>query len=139
MVQLFLDPTGRVDSSRFYVFADDSISSARVTKVRTQRFFTSVTLDSSAIWTVNQRTTINGSPIVARSSDGGLSWNYLQIGQGVAELSHEINFTGDTVYIVGTEGAQKIVSFSPGMFIQSFLIKDSVTSDDFVRDTLTTI
>ncbi|MCH7689801.1 MAG: hypothetical protein IIA17_01990 [candidate division Zixibacteria bacterium] len=140
LVQLFMDPSGVVDSTRFYVFTEDDNSSARVSKVRTQRFFTDTTLDSTAIWTVNQRTT-NGSPIVARSSDGGLSWNHLQIGQGVAELSHDINFTGDTVYIVGTEGAKRIASYSPGMLIQSFLIKDSVTSDAFDpgTDTLTTI
>ena len=139
LVQLFMDPSGIVDSSRFYVFTEDPNSSARVSKVRTQRFFTDTTLDSTAIWTVNQRTTIDGSPIVARSSDGGLSWDHLQIGQGVAELSHDVNFTGDTVYIVGTQGAKRIVSFSPGMFVLSLLIKDSVTTDDFSRDTLTTI
>lgn len=139
LVQLFMDPAGALDSSRFYVFTEDANSSARVTKVRTQRFFTDTTLDSTAIWTVNQRTTIDGSPIVARSSDGGLSWDPLQIGQGVAELSHDVNFTGDTVYIVGTQGAKRIVSFSPGMFVTGFTIKDSVTTDDFSGDTLTTI
>ncbi|MEE8404959.1 MAG: hypothetical protein V3S17_06175 [candidate division Zixibacteria bacterium] len=141
LVQLFMNPAGVVDSSRFYVFTEDANSSARVSIVRTQRFFTDTTLDSTAIWTVNQRTTIDGAPIVARSSDGGLSWNYLEIGQGVTEFSHDVNFTGDTVYIVGTQGAKRIASFSPGMFIQSFLIKDSITSDAFNpgTDTLTTI
>ena len=138
-MQLFFDPARAVYSSRFYVFTEDANSSARVSKVRTQRFFTDTTLDSTAIWTVNQRTTIDGSPIVARSSDGGLSWDPLQIGQGVAELSHDVNFTGDTVYIVGTQGAKRIVSFSPEMFVTGFTIKDRVTTDDFIGDTLTTI
>ncbi|MCH8027788.1 MAG: hypothetical protein IID63_06660, partial [candidate division Zixibacteria bacterium] len=139
LVQLFMDPSGVVDSSRFYVFTEDAVSSARVVKVRTQRFFTGVTLDSSAIWTVNEKATIDGSPMVARSSDGGLSWAHLEISQSVAKNSYDVNFTGDTVYIVGIQGAKRIASYSPGMFIQSFLIKDSVTSDDFGQDTLTTI
>ncbi len=77
LVQLFLDPAGAVDSSRFYVFTEDANSSARVTKVRTQRFYTGGTLDSSAIWTVNQKATINEMeillwPVPATAASAGI-------------------------------------------------------------------
>ncbi len=142
LVQLFLDPGGLIDSSRFYVFGEDSINGGRITRIRTQSFYdsTGTVLDSSAIWAVNQRITVNGNPMVGRSNDRGLSWDRLRIGLGVAELTRDVNFVGDSVFIVGTTGMFFIPSYGTGVqLFGPIAIVDSVNGDRLNNNIMTAI
>lgn len=143
LVQLFLDPAGLIDSSRFYVFGDDASNGGRITKILTQRFFADsamTILDSTAIWTVNQKITINGNPMVARSHDGGLNWDRLLIGQGVAELTRDIGIIGqDTIIFVGALSVDYISNYAPGANTFSYTIDDSTNTDDINSELVTIV
>ena len=140
LVQLFLNPVGLIDSSRFYVFGEDANNAARVTRIRTQRFYTGVTLDSSAIWTVNQRISVAGTPMVGRSDDGGINWDRLQVAQGLADFSRDINFLQDTVFIVGVQGVMKFNSYNTGDFpFGPLSIQDSTSTDNLSNNLITTM
>ena len=139
LVQLFLDPGGLIDSSRFYVFGEDTTTAGRITHIRTQRFFTGATLDSSAIWTVNQRITVAGTPMVGRSNDRGITWDRVQIGQGVADLSRDVNFLADTVIIIGVQGMREIRDYVTDVIPFSITITDSTNTDRLNSNILTAI
>ncbi|NOY88719.1 MAG: hypothetical protein GXO93_04910, partial [FCB group bacterium] len=67
LVQLYLDPSGHIDSSRFFVFGEGAFSSTKVIRVKTQVF------DSTdVIWTINRPVTDTGTAMVGRSADGGI-------------------------------------------------------------------
>lgn len=143
LVQLFLDPAGVIDSSRFYVFAESSTSAGRVTRIRTQSFYdsTGTVLDSTAIWTVNQRITVNGTPMVGRSVDRGQTWYHVRIGQGVADLSRDIDFLEDTVVIVGVGGMYKYFEFpqTNDAPFGPITISDSTNVDNLNSNLITTV
>ncbi len=141
LVQLFLDTSGLIDSSRFYVFGDDANNGARITRIRTQSFYdsTGLILDSTAIWTVNQRITVAGTPMMGRSNDRGVTWDGVQVGQGVADLSRDVNFLADTVIIVGVQGFLEIRDYTTGVTPFSITITDSTSTDRLNSNILTTI
>ncbi len=93
LVQLFMDGSGVIDSSRFHVFDEGVFSSARVAGIRTHHYL----FDSSdVILTINRPVTSSGTPIVGRSSDYGVTWDTLQ----QAGFTNDINFIGDTTFVL---------------------------------------
>jgi len=102
LVQLFMEPTGVIDSSRNFVFPESDSSSTRVIRIKTHEFE-----GTQVMWTVNRPVSLDGVPIVARSDDGGVTFDDYQW----EVLSHDINFFGDTTFVVGEAGAR----FSTGV------------------------
>ncbi|UCD62593.1 MAG: hypothetical protein JSW34_07430 [Candidatus Zixiibacteriota bacterium] len=133
LVNLFLDPNGVVDSSRFFVYAESDTSGSRVVRVKTHRF-----ASTDVIWTINRAVTPAGIDMVSRSADGGLTYTSLQR----ATLSNDINFFGDTTFVVGEAG----IRFSPDgsnpgqqddwiVYIRDFVGETAV--DSLINDRLT--
>ncbi len=108
LVSLFMDATGAIDSSRYYVFEDSDTSGARIIKIREQFFVDTASgeLDSTAIWTINRPVTRSGFPIVGRSGDGGLTFDYLR----VDIVNYDVNFLGDTALVCGDLGIRFTVN-----------------------------
>ncbi|MFQ5453061.1 MAG: hypothetical protein ACE5D6_02605, partial [Candidatus Zixiibacteriota bacterium] len=129
LVQLFLSPGGLIDSSRFYVFDEGAFSSTKVIRIKTQVFNL-----TDIIWTINRPLTIDGTPIVGRSDDGGITWDTMQVGVN----SNDINFFGDTTFVVGDAGVRfSTDSTNPSKIYEINEIVDSVTVDSFNDDTIT--
>jgi hypothetical protein len=96
LVQLFMDNTGSIDSSRFHVFDEGAFSSTRVIGIRTHHY----EYDSSdVILTINRPVSASGTPIVGRSSDYGVTWDTLQ----QAGFTNDIAFFGDTTFVLNDE------------------------------------
>ena len=141
LVRLFLDPAGLIDSSRFFVFGEDTINAARIVQIRTQTFYdsTGMNIDSAALWTVNRQITSSGTPMVGRSNDGGVNFDRLQIGQGVNDLIRDVNFLADTVILVGANVYRELFSYVPGVNPFTLTISDSTGTDNLNNNILTGI
>lgn len=133
LVTWFLDSTGVVDSSRNYVFPDNSFSYEypRVVKIRRQQYGLGDTLtsnDSTALWLITRSydTTITPSGL-ERSKDGGLNWS--QFEQGIS--TNDFGFVGDTTVVVSEYG----VGFTPDAFeFKAMVVKDVVDSSIVMSD-----
>ena len=78
--------------------------------------------------------------MVGRSNDGGVNWDRLQVGQGVADLSRDVNFLADSVLIVGTRGLLKFFEYRPGDIpFGPITVSDSTSTDNLNSNLLTTV
>jgi len=101
LVTLFMDIIGNIDSSSLTPFSEGDSSSSSIIRIRRQVFMeTFPTLDSMAIWTVHRPTTASGTPMVGRYSETADEWQHLQ----VQALTYDVNFFGDTAFVVGEYG-----------------------------------
>lgn len=95
LVNLYMDPTGVINSTWQYAFVEDDTCSSQVIRVKTQRFG-----GTDVIWTANRPLTASGTPMVGRSTDGGHTFLSMQIGA----VSYDFDFFGDSTFVVGAEG-----------------------------------
>ena len=136
LVQIYFDPAGVIDSTRHTHFDENANSSAKIVDVETQLFE-----GNEVIWTVNIPHEITvGSPIIARSDDGGVSFvpfNY-------NAYSSDIAFLGDTTLVVGDSGIvmsdNAIKPLDPFAIYEYFYTDvDTFVVDSLNNDLLTTI
>jgi len=135
LVTLFLDASGGIDSSRYYVFADADTSAARIIKIREQFFVDTASgeVDSSAIWTINRPVTSAGLPMVGRSGDGGLTWKHLR----TDIVNHDVNFLGDTAFVCGELGIRYTTAgFDPLTFYRVEEYVGDRKVDELLQDTI---
>lgn len=134
LVQLYMSPTGNIDSTHNTVFIDASNSGARVMKVKTQLYG-----GNQVIWTINEPFDVSvGSPVIFRmTSTDTLIYNY-------NAFNHDIGFLGDTVLILGDYGSrfgsnptQPTAEFPMYEFYGA--IADSIIIDSLSADTLTSL
>lgn len=135
LVHLFLDPLGVIDSSRFTVFPETDSSAAKIVKVKTQTF-----QGTDVIWTAHRALTDNGTPMVGRSADGGVTFDSLQVGV----ITHDFAFFGDTAFVVGEEGIRLSADgTNPGRLAEWIVrireISGGIVVDSLIGDTLTTM
>lgn len=141
---LYLDQVGAIDSQEFQAFpiydstSQGDASSARIIKAKVQSFFdyldmdslvydtvapdsveidtvfyVDTILDSLAIWTIHRPLTLEGRPIVGRHNMDSTEWRRYQIDV----VTHDVNFLGDTAYVVGEAGVRFTTSgFNPGFY-----------------------
>ncbi|MGH8015545.1 MAG: hypothetical protein ACREBV_05095, partial [Candidatus Zixiibacteriota bacterium] len=88
---------------------------------------------------VNRPITVAGTPMIARSNDRGVNWDRLQVGQGVADFTRDVNFLADTVIIVGVQGYREIFSYFTGVNPFNIDINDSTNTDNLNNNILTAI
>ncbi len=105
LVILYMDTLGNIDSSWFHVFPETEYSSTRVVRLRTQYFYdsTGAALDSTAIWTINQPVSSSGTPAIFRSYLFGGNL-YFTAGKQIGKIINDINFIGDSVFVVSDSG-----------------------------------
>lgn len=142
LVHLFMDPSGNIDSTRFKVFDATRGYANRIMKIKKHDFD-----GVEVLWTVQQINSVDGTPIVGRSSDGGLTFTPLQVNA----MTYDIDFIGDTTFVVGNEGIRftpdsanpglstdwiySVEEFSGTALIDS-LGADTVTAMDVKGDTI---
>ncbi len=135
LVNLFLSPLGIIDSSRFTVFPETDSSSAQIVRIKTQTF-----AGGDVIWTAHRPLTPEGTPMVGRSADRGVTFDSLQ----VTAVTYDFAFFGDTAFVVGEEG----IRFSPDgtnpgrvddWILHIREISGGVVVDSLIADTLTTM
>ncbi|UCG62424.1 MAG: hypothetical protein JSV52_03830 [Candidatus Zixiibacteriota bacterium] len=142
LVNLFLSPMGTIDDSLFTVFPETESSSARIVRVKTQIFG-----GVDVIWTAHRPLTLNGTPMVGRSADGGVTFDSLQ----VTAVTYDFAFFGDTAFVVGEEGIRfspdgtnpgrlddwivRIREYSGNVVVDS-LISDTLTAMEVLDDTV---
>ncbi len=126
---LFMDAVGAVDSTRFFTFDEGDSASARVIRLKTQTF-----QGNDVIWTINRPTTDNGTPIVGRSTNNGETFARWQVGVN----SHDVNFMGDTAFVVGDAGVRFSTDASnPSIIYEVKEVVGSVAIDSLNLDAVT--
>jgi len=107
LVTLGLDVNGDIISAVHEPFFDSDSTSAKIVRIRTQRFeneITPGTYDSTVLWTIHRDGGSGGVPMVGRRDVSG-QWLHLR-----REITvYDVNFFSDTVFAVGTNG----IWFSP--------------------------
>ena len=168
---LYFDQAGAIDSREFHAFPEfDSTSqgdasSARIVKAKTQPFldyldldslvydtitpdsveidtvyYIDTILDSLAIWTIHRPLTLEGRPIVGRHNIDSTEWRRYQIDV----ITHDVNFMGDTAYVVGEAGVRYTTSgYNPGLYLGELVdIEHRVNGilvDNLNEDVITTL
>ncbi len=135
LAQLLLDASGNflAAQTRFTSLVDDDSSSTRVVRIKTHEFES-----NEVIWTINRPLAGSGTPVVARSVDHGQTFATRQWGI----ITHDINFFGDTTFVVGEEG----IRFTPNatnpgsdpywiLYIRE--VDDGEVIDSLIADTIT--
>ncbi|MBD3332973.1 hypothetical protein GF356_08980 [candidate division GN15 bacterium] len=138
MVSLFLDPSGVIDSFRYSPFADSDTSGAQIVQIREQFFVDTASgdVDSSALWTVHWPYTRSGTHMVGRSSDGGVTWQYLRIDV----VNYDVNFLGDTAFVCGDLGIRfTTTGGDPTVFYRVEEYVDDRKVDELLQDTILTV
>ena len=131
LVELLLDTDGTFLDARHNPFDESTTSGARIIKVKPQQFFADsagTVLDSSIVWTVNRAVSGSGTPMVGRrgiefasldidttidssvvpwdtlidTTGIGPSYSWASLQQG--RLTYDVNFFGDTAFVVGDSG-----------------------------------
>lgn len=140
LVQLFMNGSGVIDSSRFHVFDEGAFSSTKVIAIKTHHYEFDTT---DVIWTINRAVTDSGVPIVGRSADYGVSWDTMQVNG----YTNYIDFFGDTTFVLNdanilfSENAQnpsniyKVYELSSGVRIDS-LSNDAARVMKVIADTV---
>lgn len=138
------DSVGTFLNLKHVPFAEDDSTSRRVIRVRTQRHLNDSTqaLDSTTIWTCNLKMTSGGRAMVARlytDSVGEIQFYHHQTNPaGLEAVTYDVNFLGDTVIVVGRNGAR--YSATGGNPTANFPVIDSVSSAIRLdSDTITTL
>ena len=111
LVNIAMDSTGVFTDIKNVYFIEDDSTSQRVIRVRTQEFLhdTTAALDSTVIWTCNLPRTTGGEPMVGRiftDTLGQLQFYRNQVTSGIGSVTYDIGFLGDTVIVVGRNGAR---------------------------------
>ena len=112
LVSLFMAGNGDIDSSAFRGFLEDQARSRRVIKVVPQYYNYDTlagTYDSLIYWTINRPATVDGTAMVGRSRDRTAQFTFLK----PDTLMYDINFVGDTIYLVGEYGVFYTAEIAP--------------------------
>lgn len=104
LVSLFLAANGDIDSLAIHTFPEDEANSRKVIYVATQYYNYDTlggTYDSLIFWTINRPATVDGTAMVGRASNRTDSvYTFLK----PDTLMYDIDFVGDTIYLVGEAG-----------------------------------
>lgn len=142
MVNLYLSPTGTIDSLRNYVFDESSVATPASTKIidiEVQRFNDSVDI----IWTVNipsDNAPVAATKVIGRSDDRGVTYEVRDFNAN----NYDIAAIGDTLLVAGDYG----VYYTDVGFFQFDEVPDlfdvlevsgSTVTDDYSTDIVHTI
>jgi hypothetical protein len=144
LVLIAMDSVGTFLNMKHVPFAEDDSTSRRVIRVRTQKFLhdTTQTVDSTVIWTCNLKMTGAGRAMVGRLYTdllGDIQFYHHQTNPaGLEAVTYDVNFLGDTVIVVGRNGARySAIGDNP---TANFPVVDSVSATlKLDNDTITTL
>lgn len=127
LVSLFMAANGDIDSLAILGFLEDDARSRRVIFVTTQYYNYDTlagTYDSLIYWTINRPATAAGTAMVGRSPDRTAQFAFLK----PDSLIYDIDFVGDTVYMVGEHGVFYSNDVKPPFFFTRLTVASSGTS-----------
>ena len=131
-----MDAVGDIQQVTHKVFPENPFTSARIIKVKLQPFESDATPgvnDSTTIWTVNRPMSLQGTPMVGRSTidNDTLAFESFKIDT----FSYDIGFIGDTAYVVWEHGIKYTMTGSNPSNVVT--VYDSLNSSlNFTDDTL---
>ncbi len=130
---VYLSDTTTVDSFIVKSFPETESSSTKITRLKIQEF-----ADSLILWTIHEPVSAGaGTRFVGRNNidrlDNIADWQHLQVDVVVTDM----NFLGDTAFVVGEEGI-RLTSFgtNPDIIFTIEMLIDSTVIDSLGSDTI---
>jgi len=142
LVTLYMDPTGQIDSSWFYVFEESVTSSTKIVKVKVEEFFNPDTevFDSLAVWTINYPLTVNGEYCVRRTY-GTNDREFLIESYQIGVVTYDIDFMSDSVFVATSAGVRFSKDGENGLNNMTYMYeiddRTSGSTDNMDDDTVT--